>query len=576
MSPRLGTARAVRVVPALTLALLLVASAAGPLAQHVSAASTVFVDGKRGNDANAGTSLAAALKTVKAGMWALRYGGTLNVVGYDDYIYYETMTASQWFINGSATTPITIQAYGYGTAGAIRPIVSGAKVVSRPGSTLWTRPDAVTYPHVWQTPWTTAIPGYEASVNASRQERIFVDTSQPLVRPVQVPTLANLEATAGSQYWDGTKLFVHIGGWGSVSGASLDPNQHLVEIPTYKGLLVASGSAYVTIRGFRVRHTNMGVGFTGTATRSTAQDVDASYNYTMGFFTASGYNTFRNVSGQRNTLQLIKLDNGANHTLVDGVVADQNLGQGIKLTGANTAFNTVSNSTFRGGKDVPMNQGQYGGSVQGVDLEQGAHDNTITGNRIERNRRGLMLYQMNSSGLPLLANQVRYNTFIGNDNAVVLWDGRYAASQGTGALTFYRNTYWGNSKAIVSEAVTSNKTFDHETVYNTGISATVASSAVYLKYGSVKVVNSIFLKTAGYHFYAATGASIAVSYTAYFGAGLGARNSTTRVTFGSQVKSLDPLFLSVDPLSVDYLYAGPLSPVYALSSSGGPVGSRWR
>ena len=341
-------------------------------------------------------------------------------------------------------------------------------------------------------------------------------------------------------------------------------------------MLVASGSAYVTIRGFRVRHTTMGVGFTGTATHGTAQDVDASYNYTMGFFTASGYNTFRNVSGQRNTLQLIKLDNGANHTLIDGAVGDQNLGQGIKLTGASTAFNTVSNSVFRGGKDVPTKQGQYGGYVQGIDLEQGAHDNTITGNRIERNRRGLLLYQTNSSGLPLTGNQVRYNNFVGNDDAVVLWDGKFSAIQGAASLTFYRNTYWGNTKAIVAEAVTSNKTFDHETVYNTGTSATVSNSAVYLKYGSVKVVNSVFFNTTGYHFYVKPGATINVSYTAYFGPGLGARSSTTAVTFGSQVKSLDPLFLSVDPLSVDYLYIGPLSPAYALSSSAGPVGSHWR
>ena len=59
------------------------------------------------------------------------------------------------------------------------------------------------------------------------------------------------------------------------------------------------------------------------------------------------------MTGRRNTIQLIKLDDGANHNLVDGVVAEQNLGQGIKLSGASTTFNAVINSTFRGGKDVP-------------------------------------------------------------------------------------------------------------------------------------------------------------------------------------------------------------------------------
>ena len=49
-----------------------------------------------------------------------------------------------------------------------------------------------------------------------------------------------------------------------------------------------------------------------------AEDIDASYNYTMGFFSNGSYNTFRDVTGRRNTIQLIKLDDGANHNLVDG------------------------------------------------------------------------------------------------------------------------------------------------------------------------------------------------------------------------------------------------------------------
>jgi parallel beta-helix repeat protein len=528
--------RRVRPVSTALLAIALAILVAAALPQSTTAApGTFFVDGKRGNDANAGT-LTAPFKTVRAGMWALRHGGTLNVMGYNDYVYYETNTTSQWLINGTATRPIIVQAYDYGSPRAIRPIVSGARVVKSP----WTRPNATLYPHVWQTPWSTTIPGYGSSVNKFRQERVFVDTSQPLVRPKRVPKLADLEAMAGSQYWDGTNLFVHIGGWGSVAGASLDPNQHLVEVPSYKGLWVASGSSNVIIRGFRVRHAFIGVGFTGDGASSghnIAQDIDASYNYTMGFFSKGSYNTFRNVTGRRNTIQLIKLDDGANHNLVDGVVAEQNLGQGIKISGASTAFNTITNSIFRGGRDVPKNQGQYGGHVQGIDIEQGAHDNTIAGNRIEGNRRGLMLYQISSSGLPLSGNRISDNTFVGNDAAVVLWDGKYTASQGAGVVTFRRNTYWSNTKAIVSEAATSNKTFDHETVDLS------RSHAIYLKHGSVKVVNSIFSRTTGYHFY---------------------------------VKPLDPLSLSVDPLSVDYPYAGPLSPVHALSYSGGPVGSRWR
>ena len=56
----------------------------GPMTASVSASasSSFFVDGKNGSDSNPGTSLGSAFKTIKAGLWALRYGGTLDVVGY--------------------------------------------------------------------------------------------------------------------------------------------------------------------------------------------------------------------------------------------------------------------------------------------------------------------------------------------------------------------------------------------------------------------------------------------------------------------------------------------------------------
>ena len=66
-----------------------------------------------------------------------------------------------------------------------------------------------------------------------------------------------------------------------------------------------------------------------------------------------------------------------------------------------------------------------------------------------------MLYQMNSSGGPLTGNSIKYNTFSGNDVAVVLWDGKYNTTQGKGAMTFYRDTYVGNTKSVTSESYTS-------------------------------------------------------------------------------------------------------------------------
>ena len=564
-----------RLLPALVAVLLAFGALGQGAAIAGAASSTFYVDGKTGNDGNSGTSLGDAFKTIKAGMWALRYGGTLDVVGYDDYVYYEQMTGSQWFINGSASTPIVIRAHGYGSGAYVRPIVSGAKVVSRPGQGRWTRPNPTSYPNVWQATWTTSIPGYESSVKGFRQERVFVDVSQPLVRPATT-TLAELQKTPGSQYWNGSRLYVRLGGWGSTPGDSLDPNDHTVEVPYYKGLLVASGSSYVRIQGFDIRHTTMGVGFTGTSHHNTVEDVDASYNYMMGFFTSSSYNTFRRVTGSRNTIQLVKLDDGADHNLVEDAVATQNMGQGIKLTGAGNQYNTVRSSVFRGGLDVPVNQGQYGGYVQGIDIEQGANHNTIISNRIERNRRGLMLYQLNSGGKALTGNAIRYNTFSGNSTAVVLWDGKYTTTQGKGAITFYRNTYADNQKGVASESYTAGKVFDHETFYRTGTVKTQSHSTFYLKKGSIKIRNSVDPLVGGYHFYAASGAQIKMSNTIYYSAGIKTRNSSSRVVYDTGVKYLDPRFLSLDPVSATYLTIDRSSPAYTLSSTGGPVGARWR
>jgi hypothetical protein len=555
--------------------LVLAIACFGPGVPPASASATnhFYVDGKHGSDANPGTSLALAFKTVKTGLWALRGGGTLDVVGYDDYVYYETMAGTNYFQNGTAATPVVIRAYNYGSAGYVRPIISGAKVVSVPGQGRWT---PTSYANVWKTPWTTPIAGYEAAVTNYREERVFVDVSQPLVRPATVPTLAQLQATPGSQYWDGSYLYVRLGGWGSTSGQSLDPNAHTIEIPYYKGLLAVTGSSYVQMMGFRVRHTTMGVGFTGNAHDNLAQDIDASYNYMMGFWTASTHNTFRRITGTRNTIQLIKLDDGATYNLVDGAVGTENMGQGIKLTGAGNMYNTVQNSVFRGGLDVPLVEGQYGGTIQGIDIEQGANHNTIIGNRIERNQRGLMLYQISSAGQPLTGNAIRYNMFVGNDTAVFLWDGKFTTTQGTGAMSFYRDVYVGNNRCVLTQAYSSAKTFDHETFYATGTAKSASFSTFYLNYGSLTVKDSIIRGSTGYHFYALPGSHITVTYTTLWAQGIATHNSSTTVSFGAGVRTLEPGFLSYDGHSPLYLTIDSRSPTYTVGSSGGPVGARWR
>ena len=152
-----------------------------------------------------------------------------------------------------------------------------------------------------------------------------------------------------------------------------------------------------------------------------------------------------------------------------------------------------------------------------------------------------MLYQTSSAGKALTGNAIRYNTFSGNDAAVVLWDGKYSTTQGKGAITFYRNTYIDNIKSVTSESYTSGKAFDHETFYRTGTVKTQSHSTFYLKKGSITVKNSVVRGVAGYAFYAATGAKITVSYTTLWWwasrAGTARRRSRTAAGSGSSTRA---------------------------------------
>jgi Right handed beta helix region len=554
---------------------LLIAGMVGASPAEAAGPRTLYVDGKHGSDGNPGTSLGAAFKTVGKGLQEVYREGTgrvadrVVVVGYTDYVYYEKATSSV-YLPGTSSSPIVVEGQGYGAAGYVRPVISGAVVVSRPGDTHWSRPDASRYPNVWQIPWTKAVPGYESSVRTYRQERVFMDVAQPLVRPKSTPTLADLQATPASQYWNGSKLYVRLGLW-SGSLASTDPRQHTIEIPTYKGLLIGSGSAYVTIRGLAVRHANMAVGITGDAHHVTVESVDASYDYGMGFWTASHHNVFRSISGRRNTIQLVKFDNGAQYNLVERATGIENLGQGVKLTGANTAYNTIRDSTFADGKKVPMGAGQYGGYIQGILLEHGAHHNYIQDNTIRNMRRGLYLYQTSSTSKALSGNKVSRNVFLDNSVGVFIWDSRSGGSS-SGTMTFARNVYAGNTYAIQSEGRTSNKTFDHETIYDSH--PVKGLGAIYLKGSgaSVALKNSIVRLSTAYGARADSGSRLTISYTAMSRTTSGAKSGA--VTYGSTNRTADPKFLSTDRSSADFLTIGPASPVYSAGSAKDPIGAR--
>ena len=157
----------------------------------------------------------------------------------------------------------------------------------------------------------------------------------------------------------------------------------------------------------------------------------------------------------------------------------------------------------------------------------------------------------------------------------MLWDGKYTTTQGKGAVTFYRNVYIDNTKGVRPRR-TPRPRCSTTTFYRTGTVKTQSHSTFYIKKGSITVRNSIIRGSAGYHFYAASGAKITVTYPAYWITGLGTRNSSSRVVLGTGARHMDPGILSYDPNVSSYLMTGPGSASYKLGSSGGPVGALWR
>ncbi len=228
------------------LAAVLAASLA-VVAPVAAAGKHYYVDGKKGSDSLAGTSLSAPFKTLEHALALARDGGvTISIVGYDGFTYYESLS-KPYSMFGTASSPVVIEGYRPSSGSFVRPTISGAKIISKPGSTAWSRPSASSYPSVWRIPWSSPILGYESSRRTSRFDVVFMDGSNQLRRPADKPSLAKLQSTPGSQYWDGRYLYVHLGVWG---GGSVDsnPNHHLMSLPQHMGIAVNNDSSYVTIK----------------------------------------------------------------------------------------------------------------------------------------------------------------------------------------------------------------------------------------------------------------------------------------------------------------------------------------
>ena len=617
-APRAGA----RLLAALACALVLGASLGGVGVEQSAAATrpTFFVDGKIGSDPPLTSTLTSwgqaanqPFKTVRRALDETQHAMpvAIRIRGYSDYVYHETI--SRGYSLGSASMPVTISSYTTAELPAneiVRPLIDGGLAV---GKTGWTRPSPTTYSHVWCKTWMppganlltgqAVPPGYDTSLDGTHDERLYLDRTQPLHRPAQVPTMAQLNAQPYTQYWDRTKstnnLCVHLGLW---SGAAIDENpaNHEIVVPWYFGLVLNGGSSYTTIRDLRIEHTIMGIGFSvskdpavGKAHHNAAINVDASYGYRAGFWTAGDYNVFDHISGSRNSIQLIKLDigaynngtlYGARHNIVRFATSMENMAHGIKVFGKQTQYNWMYSNLIDGGA-IPRVAKGNGGATRGIEISNGASYNSGWRNYITHVDAGIQLYQYDATGGPLVGNSFHHNQFRYDGTGVFLWDAKVNSAFGTGNTTFSHNIYYRVQIGIGGNGTTSGKVFSHETIYHAGFgtspyTASIEKAGISLMTGTITVRDSVIYDTNGPSICAKAGASVAVSYTDVAGWRSDPRASmphgpycysTSQHAFGkvyvAYAKYVAPGF-NTDPTSPAFLVIPSTSPIYHTASDG--------
>lgn len=573
---------------------LLAAAVLTPGAQ--AADTTLYVDGKSGDDRAAGTSPGTALKTiaeaasrVPAGSAAA--GWTISVQGYKDHIYRERPVPTDWGRRGTASARVTFQATGYevGSAGGyVRPIVSGAERAPRTGQD-WERAGAT---GVWKTPWPDkpfAFGKYTGNIRTA----IFQDVETWLWEQPSLAALEDRAATkAGGYFW--------ANGWLYVSGkGTTDPSDSTIDVVMRNTFLFigTNGDSGVAVRGFEVRHSANGIALTKGVDDSVVADNVLVGNLLMGIQTSGGQTSSGPDAAKRNTVarntvvgstfQGIKVDEGSqDSTYCDNRVSSNGL-QGIKVQGppGGTGYTgTTSGITICRNQlsDHDFNPaGSEFNNANGLSIANGARSVTVEQNRIFGNDVGVHITQ-EASGMPamtsilLRANEISDNRRFG----INFYDGAFGGSSGSGSMRSEHDLIWGNGTGVMVARGTSNKTVIHGTIHANLADGMRVGESGKAK-ATVTVERTIFTDNAGYGIWLVTGNAATVRYSAFSGNGLGSiKGSASRTAVNTEAvgylstipagrsrqrSSRDGAFLRIPSTSYQYT-AGP---------SRSPIGARY-
>ena len=555
-----------------------------------AASTTLYVDGKTGSDADAGTSPSQAFKTIaKAGATipaGSAAGWKVIVQGYSDYVYRERPIPMAFSSHGSSGAPIVFQAAGYApgsSAPYVKPIVSGADAAPVAGQ----RWSATSYAGVWRTPWTVE-PYFYGKLTGTIKSAIFQDTTTWLWEQTSLATLASrAKSGLGGFWWDRSARQLYVSAVGT-PGAGTDPSSHRVDVivrPTFyfKG---TQGVRYVEVRGFEVRHSANGIAFDNGTDYSVAADNVLNANFLMGLTTAGVQtpngpdqavgNVIARNRGSWNTLQLIKIDEGSQDgTVCDNVAANnamrgiivQGKAPGTTYTGYTSGILVCRNKLYAH-KYNPT--GSTYNNANGITVANGARNVTLDGNDIWANDVGIHLTQERDGLKALDSIVLRNNRVSGNRRfGLNIYDGVYG--EGAGRLTVTRDVYWGNGTGIMVSQGSTNKTISLTTVhgsYADGIRVGVVNKAT----SRLTLTRSLVTNNGGYGLWLVSGSSATVGYTGLSANHLGSIKGTPTK---SAVNTKAAGYLSTTTTSPAFLVIATSSYQYTAGPGGTPIGARY-
>jgi hypothetical protein len=570
-------------------ALVAAALTAVPPAQPVVAAgTTLYVDGKHGDDGNSGLSWNAALRTInraarKIPRFAPAAGWTVIVRGYADHIYRERPVPGGYARWGTDSSPVVFMADGWTPGGTsyTKPVVSGGIAAPLPGKS-W-QPDTA---GVWSTAWNETPGGFDRAKPYSAA--IFQGQTRWLWQHASLADLRGKARRGDGGYWyDAGAQRLYVATRGGVTPGSVS-----IEVPVRMGFYFAgsSGAHHISVRGFSIRHAMMGVTFHLGADFNTAFDNDVLGSSPMAFATSGRVlsgggvdeavgNAFLRNTASYSVLQGFKVDAGSRNTVICDNTIHHNAVQGVKVQGAadggdprQTRGTEVCGNLISDQDARRPGASRNDENPNGVTLSNGAKGSYVHHNTIRRNTVGIQVNQRGSGGDPIGGTQISRNVIAGNHHAGLnLRDGVASRSDGIGSLVGRYNVYSRNGTGIIVARGSTNKTFEHETVYDSvgnGVEVGCGGCAT----SEMDMTDSLISHNGRYGLVIGPGQDAQVSYV---GLPSNRSGSVSGPAAKAHLNTQRAGYLSLDPASDDFVRIGATSFQYTAGLGGQPVGARY-